>query len=391
VKKGVNARVEEEWKMTFGFFRALDPEQVKAWIGRLRPPAPPVFKPLLSYLPLFLVVAAVSMAAPAQAASPAPNAPIPLRVVWSFAHDGLVRFCYDQSPAVIYFEYDRTRKVTSIRKKELNGDERVIAEFPGTRDEISLSCSQDGQTIAATGDAEQKSIFLMHGASTALYTVPVWVLANVGDYSLLAPDGKTIRLPKGVTRVAGTDLLRDMKVFPEVEDAVFLMDDYAYVDGESSVHKYGYVEGDWKQLREIKRSPDFGLREVVRCGSHDVASLVGDDSYSAMVLDEAFSLKQDWLARIGARNLFRKYEVPPRITGYDNGACTFPLLRRSSRQPTVVGLARMDANGLQLFSLPVSEVPLGDDHVYFNKDGCYALMDVGQEIQLLHAELPRCQ
>jgi hypothetical protein len=335
--------------------------------------------------------AALSMTALAQGTSSAKNAPIPLRVVWSFAHDGIVRFCYDQSPAIIYFKYDLARKITSIKKKELNGDERVIAEFPGTRDEISLSCSQDGQTVAATGNAEQKSIFLMRGTSTALYTVPSWVLANVSDYSLLAADGNTIRLPKEPTLVAGTDLLRDMKVFPDSEYAVFFMDDYAYQNGKGSIYKIRYVDGEWKRLQEIKVPAAFAVNEVARCGGHDVASLVGVDSSSAMVLDETLAAKQDWLARIGARKLFRKYDYPMRITA-SNGACAFPLLRRPSHGPTAVGLARFDANGLQIFSFPYPEARLVDDNVYFSKDGCYALIQVaGPEVQLLHVESQRCQ
>jgi hypothetical protein len=342
------------------------------------------------------VIAVLSIAASAQSASPAQNVPIPLRVVWSFAHDGIVRFCYDRSPAIIYFKYDLARKVTSIKKKEFNGDERIIGEFPGTRDERSLSCSQDGQTIAAVSAGDIQSLFLLRGSDTALYRISgYWPFSNPGVYSLLAPDGKTIRLPKGLTLVAGTDLLGDMRVFPDSEYTVFFMDDYAYQNGESSafkssIYKIRYADGEWKRLQEIKVPIEFGVNEVARCGDHDVASLVGADSLGSMVLDEASAGKQDWLARIGARKLFRKYVDPRTITG-GYGACAFPLATRSSRGAIAVGLARFDAHGLQIFSLPSPETRLVDD-VFFSKDGCYALIQVaGPEVQLLQVESERCQ
>src|ERR1700736_1755566 len=66
-----------------------------------------------------------------------------LQTVWSFDHQGVARFCYDQIAALIYFKYDAAATKTSIVRKELDGGEHSIGEIPGTPNEVSLSCSDD--------------------------------------------------------------------------------------------------------------------------------------------------------------------------------------------------------------------------------------------------------
>jgi hypothetical protein len=326
-------------------------------------------------------------------------APIPLSVALSFDTDALVQLCYDQVPAIAYLEYDVKREVSLIKKIELNGDQHVIAEFPGNREPTSLSCSRDGQTIAAVASDERgNSLFLMRGKDTALYSMPhYWPFSKMGLYSLLSPDGKSIRLPEIPIFVAGVDLLREMKIFLDGEGHVFFMDDYLYFvrsfhSGNSekqTASKYVDVGGQWIKRQERKISPD-AVVEIARCGDHDVASLVGD-SVSSIVLDEAFDAKRDWLARVGARRLFRKHDEPERITG-GNGACAFPLLRpvRVTHLRVATGLARLDANGLQTFSFPYPDDVRLRDEIYFTKDGCYVLVQ-GPHTQLLRVETPQCQ
>jgi hypothetical protein len=319
-------------------------------------------------------------------AAVANDVPTGLSTVWSIDHLGIARFCYDKIPAVIYPRYDVARKMTSIVKRELNGEEHIIGEFPGAPDARSLSCSQDGQTIVDLGGDDQKSLFIAKGTQTSVYLIPhFWAFSNMGLYSLISPDGKSITLPEMPTLVAGPDLLKEMIVFPDVGHEIFFMEGYAYSDVDRSTNRYGYVGGEWKVQQKIALPRNFGLSEVLRCGDHDVATLVGFDSSRFEVLDEVPASKHDWLERIGVRKLFRKYSEPISITG-SYGSCAFPLRRRANLQAN--GLARFDASGLQLFSFPDRGVSPGGDEIIFSKDGCYVLIP---GTHLLAVQSPRCQ
>jgi hypothetical protein len=168
------------------------------------------------------------------------------------------------------------------------------------------------------------------------------------------------------------------------------MEGYAYSDVGEKINKYGYANGEWKVQQEIGEPRNFGLNEVARCGDHDVATLIGDESYRFAVLGEALVSKHDWLERIGVRKLFRKYSKPISITG-SYGSCAFPLRSRAVRLGAANGLARFDANGLQLFSFPDPEVWIAGDNVNFSKDGCYVLIPASPATRLLAVQSPRCQ
>jgi hypothetical protein len=320
------------------------------------------------------------------------DVPIGLRPVWGFHQEGIARFCYDKTPAVIYPKYDVARKMSSIVKRELDGEEHVVGEFPGSPDPRSLSCSQDGQTIVALGDGPRKSLFISQGTRTSIYLFAGdWLFSNVGLYSLLSPDGRSITLPAQPSLVAGLDLLKDMTVFPnDQRHNVFFMDDYAYLDEKDGVYKYVYRDGNWKRQPGAKRPPEFDVSEVARCGGHDVATLVGFDSSRFTVFGEDLPPKQDWLERIGVRKLLGKYGNPVLITG-SYGACAFPLRNRAARLGAADGLARFDANGLQLFAFPDGKVWLGGDGVNFSKDGCYVLIQASPGTRLLAVQTPQCQ
>lgn len=338
----------------------------------------------------------MSILAP-RSASAANDAPTDLEAVWSFKNKDFAYPCYDQAFAIIYFKYDAVRRVSSIWKRELNGEEHMLAEFPGVRDGTSLSCSRDGQIIAAIADADinssDKVLFLIRGKDTALYKFShYWPFSRQGTYSLLAPDGKAIALPETPSLIRGSDLLQDMKIFPERQGAVFFMDDYVYLDEDNGARKYLAVDGGWKEQGQLIKYPrNFGPNEIARCAGHDVASLIGFDSSRFMVFGEASPSKKDWLARIGIRELFRKNREPVRLTN-SYGTCVFPLLSPDAPVSTIVGLARVDATGLQTFSLPYAQASLLNYDVYFSKDGCYVLIGlVGYEIQLLRVRSERCQ
>jgi hypothetical protein len=122
---------------------------------------------------------------------------------------------------------------------------------------------------------------------------------------------------------------------------------------------------------ELRVPPSFGVREVARCGEHDIASMLDDagEKHIYTVLDDPASSSRDWLARIGIRKVLQTYrDIVTIHSRY--GRCAFPPYARTMRPWIARGLARFDAGGLSLFSFEQSAVPLADDEVSFNKDGC---------------------
>lgn len=325
-----------------------------------------------------------------------------LRLVWSFAHQGIARFCYDKTPAVIYLKYEIARNTTLILTRNLEGDENIVGEFPGSPDERSLSCSQDGKTIVALGDGEIKSLFISKEARSSLYMFRhTWMFSNEGLYSLISPDGTIVTLPEAPTLVHGDDLLKDMKVFPYQGHSVFFMADYAYLDKDGIIDQIVYVDGEWKSKKKFKLPRMYNLSEVSRCGDRDVARLIGVDSSKYAVFSENALSEQEFLKISDVKQLFHKYIVPDYINGiYDS--CVFTL-RKRNKPSFAAGLARVDANGIQIFSFMHTDAELSDYEAYFSKDGCYALIHasgptpvaplfaVRPEVQLLRVQSPQCR
>jgi hypothetical protein len=213
----------------------------------------------------------------------------------------------------------------------------------------------------------------MRGADTALYRIAhYWPFSHAGRYSFLAPDGSSITLPEKPDLISGPDLLHDMKIFPSQSSNVFFMGSYLYKDDKTGILRFTAINGEWAERgKKFKRPAGFSASEIVRCGDHDVASLVGTESSRYLVLDDVAGQK-DWLEQVGVRKLFQKYNVPLLISG-SYGACEFPLLDHA-QWDTTIGLARLDASGVQTFSLPYREMRLINDNMSFSKDGCYVLL-----------------
>ncbi|WP_316180222.1 hypothetical protein [Bradyrhizobium sp. SZCCHNS30591] len=319
-----------------------------------------------------------------------------LSLVWSSSLPGIPQFCSGAEPAVVYMEYDPARKTTSIFKSTLRGEEKLLAEVPGNADVRSLSCSQDGRTIVAY-DSDPPMLFLLRDSQLATYRLSGYrPFARAGLYSFLSPDGQSIKLPEKPVLVSGPDLMADISVFPDERHTVFFMEGHVYVDDAIGIQKYVPADGGWtKAGHEIKLPKDFSSTEIVRCGDHEVASLVGVETSRYMVLGDRSS-PQDWLADIGVRRLFRRYNEPFLISG-DYGTCAFPLLDRKHWH-TTLGIARIERAGVRTFSLPYPEFRIANDNLSFSKDGCYLLLQgtwsggvVSGNTHLLAVQSPECK
>jgi len=98
----------------------------------------------------------------------AADRPLSASIVSTFDFEGRARFCYDRVPEIIYFQHDQERDLTSLEARSIDGHVRTLFQFPGFGNEGSLSCSQDGSTIAAIYGHDQK-LFIQKGSEVAVY------------------------------------------------------------------------------------------------------------------------------------------------------------------------------------------------------------------------------
>jgi hypothetical protein len=98
-----------------------------------------------------------------------------------------------------------------------------------------------------------------------------------------------------------------------------------------------------------------------------------------VVLDKAGSAKPDWLEKIGFRKILRRYRDPQHITGRDS-RCAFALYRRNARPWVAEGLLQFDGQGMNSFLLFTEPVALQNDEVSLSRDGCYALIQMFDQI-----------
>lgn len=311
----------------------------------------------------FACIAAIAVIASLSDSRAASDTPIGSSIVWSASLPGIPRLCDDGTPAIIYMKYDLARKTSSVLKHELNGEEHLLGEFSGSPDPRSLSCSQDGQTIVALGD-ERSWLFVMHRTETALYRLArSWPFSNAGRHSFLAPDGKSLVLGGQATLMSGPDILRDIEVVPDEHYNIFFTESDRYVDRDKAIYKYRSVDGHpLQQIKTFKLPPGFDASEIIKCGDHDVASLVGVDSSRYMVLEDTVR-RQDWLEQVGVRKLFRQYNEPFLISG-GFGVCGFPLLQHTDWYTTSrTGASRLERPPNHLAAISVNQAWRRQRHV----------------------------
>jgi len=297
-----------------------------------------------------------------------------LQTVWEFPHQGIARFCYDQNLAIVFFRYDQSNRKSLVVTKGLDGQERVIAEFPGNPNERSISCSEDGKTIAAL-DGQRKTLFVAHNASKSLYRFSRYYAYSItGMRSLLAPYGGGISLPEIPELLSGPDLLKEMKVFIfENGDRTFFEMDNMYLDSDKEIIKYRHSDDGWKSGEKFDKPSNFYVRDIARCAKRDIATLSDDETARFMVLESRHIDGQDWLHNIGVRRILQNYRATIVITG-SYGHCAFPLYSLRSRGLVAEGVIRVDSQGLTKFVFPEPRVGLANDEVLFSKDGCYVLV-----------------
>jgi hypothetical protein len=297
-----------------------------------------------------------------------------VKTIWTIDYSGEARFCYGSEISIIYLVYDEVAAKTSIVRKGLDGRVDSVGEFPGSPSSRSLSCSDDGKTIAAL-DGENRFLYLSRAGRHSLYQLSrYWAYGFPGIHPLLSPDGDSIVLPEAPQHISGDDLLAEMKIFliKDARSVFFIGSDVLAESGDAMV-RYGYVDRDWKATTSIQKPADFDVSEIAACGSHVVASLSDDETAKFLLLNEAAPMQDDWLTKIGIRKLFKRYRTTLTIMS-SFGRCAFPLYPVDRAPWLGRGFVTFDDGGMQEYSFPAPIVAITDREILLSRDSCFALV-----------------
>lgn len=324
---------------------------------------------------LILLIGVTTLGHPAAAEPAFLSAKVALRLDF-----GGPNFCYDRDPALIYSEYDLASGSSRVMLQSLDGDPRMIAKFPDVGGGADVACSRDGSTIAAL-DVAQEHLYIIKSSDMATYSFDKDLLYSVhGRYSLLSPDGSMLSVPGVPIHVAGPDLLRQMRFFRA--DRVwntFFDDNGVYVDKEDRIDLYKYRGNDWQAQRTIAKPAGFGASEVIRCGSHVVASLGNDYEPRFLTLESPSPGRAAWLRKIGVTALFRQFSDLLEIDG-GYGRCVFPLEAKRDFRHILKGLVTFDDEGLHRFVVSGPPLAVSGRFIDLSKDGCYAMFSAFDQV-----------
>jgi hypothetical protein len=320
----------------------------------------------ISSLILAFIVGSISHAAPE--ASGRREA----KIVWSLDHQGLGKFCYDRNHEIIYFKYDQSTNTTSIRSATLDGNERVIARFTGPPDERSLSCSDDGATIAAF-NADQTALYIVRSGRLSAYSFDRPLLYSVhGLHSLLGGNGNIIALPSMPHHFFGPDIIGDFTLFlHKYTEESYIVNNTVYVSDENRIFAYDLIDQIWVKRNAATLSAGFAANEISDCDGHIIVSSSNDEISKYYVLGRSDG---DLINKLGITKLLRTFSNPVRITG-GYGHCVFPLISRADIiRRIIVAIAVVGRDNVEMVFIPPPTTSLGGEDIRLTKDGCYALL-----------------
>jgi hypothetical protein len=295
------------------------------------------------------------------------------KIVWSLDHQGLGKFCYDRNPEIIYFKYDQSTNTTSMRSASLDGNKRVVARFTGPPDERSLSCSDDGATIAAF-NADQTAIYIVRSGRLSAYAFDRPLLYSVhGLHSLLGGSGKIIALPSMPHHFYGPDIINDFTLFIQKDaETAYIVNNTVYANDGNHIFAYDLIDQTWVKRNAATLSTGFGVNEISECDGHIIVSSSNDEIAKYYVLGPS---DRDWINKIGITKLLRTFSNAVDITGgYEH--CSFPLISRADIiRHIVVAIAVVGRDNVEIFSIPPPVTSMSGNEIRLTKDGCYALLN----------------
>jgi hypothetical protein len=322
----------------------------------------------ISLLTLALTVGGISRAAPE--ASGRREA----KIVWRLDHQGLAKFCYDRNPEIIYFWYDQSANTTSIRSSSLDGNEKVVARFTGPPDQRSLSCSDDGATIAAF-NADKTAFYIVRSGRLSAYSFDRPLLYSVaGLHSILGGNGKIIALPSMPHHFYGPDIINDFTLFVQKDaEQAYIVNNTVYANDGNRKFAYDLIDQIWVKRNTATLSTGFGVNEISECDGRIIVSSSNDEIVNYYVLGGP---DRDWINKVGITKLLRTFSNTVDITG-GYGHCGFPLISRADIiRSIIVAVAVVGRDNVEIVSIPPPTTSLGGGEILLSKDDCYALLSV---------------
>lgn len=297
--------------------------------------------------------------------------------------------CYTDNPSFI-FALGNLDGINSIRFVPFDGPPTDLFGFSGKIVSPTLSCSDDGKTIAfvrkGAGNTDYDLIIIKSGVPS-LYRLGHWTtfFPIVGTTSLLSEDGDAIALPANPEHISGPDIIRSMRLFV-YDGKAFFSNGSIIHDSGMAIEQLSFEDGQWARHAVIDKNPSLFVEQAGYCFGHTIAVVQVDESNeSARLYDithgKLASLPPEFssVVRLNDRG---SGAMSPIASASQYGRCVYLFGKFEEEIPrfTLTDVATVDRTGATVYAVPTGLVANGEGitlesfRVGLTKDGCNLLI-----------------
>ena len=299
--------------------------------------------------------------------------------------NGDVVLCYDKDPAFVFAPTD-SHTTSSIKLVSFDGAQKEILKVAGGVLPDSLSCSDDGKTIAFVRKNEASQdygLFIIKEGVVSEYRLSFWAdeYPIEGTRSLLSEDGHGIALPGNPSHVGGPDVIGDMSLFVYENGKPFFVNNGMLFDHGKALESLSFDGKAWQRTFIIEKDPSVFLEQAGLCLDRTIALATADEAEKPGKLYDLTSggfQKPAWLdsSHLVARAM-RFGSGLVAASGYNR--CLYLVERWATKHFDLKGLAAVERAGVSVFAVPKGlsgngeETTLASRRIGLTKDGCYVL------------------
>lgn len=287
--------------------------------------------------------------------------------------------CYSDLPALIFVR--PSKDISTIVLMRLDGTEQELLRIDGILAASSLSCSDDGLTIAVLRENPPRSVdlFLFRSGRLSQYRLDRWPISPIrGKASLLSADAQSIALPARPILVSGPDVVAEMNLFVYADGNVFFVGSKLLHDRNATIEMFAKASAGWQLEASITKDRSKYINEVGHCFGHMLAVVADERTERNDLYDLSGGKleKPDWVETVGFGNMIRSAgSIDAAIS--DFGRCALAITRPRANTDAGAPLRQfsiIDSNGLSAYRLVVKSAVTPSTHrIGLTKDGCHAI------------------
>jgi hypothetical protein len=293
--------------------------------------------------------------------------------------------CYDKDPAFV-FASTSSSTTSSIKLILFDGRQEEIVSINGGILPDSLSCSDDGRTIAFVrekGSSQDFGLFIIKDGAISEYNFKNWAdeYPIEGTRSLLSEDGRGIALPGSPSHVSGPDIIRQMHLFVYENGKPFFVNDALLFDRGTTLESLSFDGSMWKRMFIVEKDPSLFLEQAGLCFDRLIALASADEADKPGKIFDLTSgkfQKPDWpdASQVIART---KQLGNALVAGASYNRCFYVVEKWVTNHFDLKALAVIEHGSASVFIVPNDltgnreGTTLASRRIGITKDGCYVL------------------